>query len=524
MDFKPQFDQLDKAKTFIRHRQELVATFEPVKHGDILKQLLEQLKHLDFELLAFPEMKSLLEQITEIEQKLLSQDGSIKIDAALDADREQLKKLQKIVNSYKLNTKHYQILSIENLLLVADGNKWGICRNHNFIYLFNGAYWSEIDKEAIQEFLGQAAEKMGVTKFSARYFQFKEQLFKQFIGAAYLPTPQPPKDLVLINLKNGTFEISPKRNLLRQFNRADFITYQLPFDYDPDAKAPQFAKYLDHVLPDKERQLILAEYLGYIFIQPSTLKLEKVLLLYGTGANGKSVFFEVVTALLGSKNVSNFTLPSLTNDNGYYRAKISNMLLNYVTEINGKLEAAMFKQLASGEPVEARLPYGEPFTVDKYAKLMFNCNELPRDVEQTNAFFRRFLIVPFDVTIPESEQDRELPSKIIANEMSGVFNWVLSGLERLLKQKRFSDCEAARLAGENYKLQSDSVKLFLDETGYQKSSDTQTLIKELFAEYRSFCIEDGYLPVGKPNFIKRLQSSGVLVERKMIGNVAYLKR
>jgi putative DNA primase/helicase len=155
---------------------------------------------------------------------------------------------------------------------------------------------------------------------------------------------------------------------------------------------------------------------------------------------------------------------------------------------------------------------------------MFNCNELPRDVEQTNAFFRRFLIVPFDVTIPESEQDRELPSKIIANELSGVFNWVLAGLERLLNQKRFSDCEAARFAGENYRLQSDSVKLFLDETGYQKSSDAQTLIKELFVEYRSFCIEDGHLPVGKTNFIKRLQSSGVLVERKMIGNVASLRR
>jgi putative DNA primase/helicase len=72
-----------------------------------------------------------------------------------------------------------------------------------------------------------------------------------------------------------------------------------------------------------------------------------------------------------------------------------------------------------------------------YAKLIFNCNELPKDVEQTEAYFRRFLIIPFNVTIPEHEQDKELAKKIIDNELSGVFNWVLSGLKRLLMQQRF---------------------------------------------------------------------------------------
>ena len=93
-------------------------------------------------------------------------------------------------------------------------------------------------------------------------------------------------------------------------------------------------------------------------------------------------------------------MQSLTNENGYFRAKLANKLVNYASEINGKLESAIFKQLVSGEPVEARLPYGEPFTLKQYAKLIFNCNELPKDVEHTNAYFRRFLIIPFDVTIP----------------------------------------------------------------------------------------------------------------------------
>ena len=162
-------------------------------------------------------------------------------------------------------------------------------------------------------------------------------------------------------------------------------------------------------------------------------------------------------------------MQSLTNENGYFRAKLANKLVNYASEINGKLESAIFKQLVSGEPVEARLPYGEPFTLKQYAKLIFNCNELPKDVEHTNAYFRRFLIIPFDVTIPPQEQDKQLHTKIIEKELSGVFNWVLDGLNRLLEQKRFTDCEAVKQAVEQYKSQSDSVKMFIDENNYQST-------------------------------------------------------
>ena len=208
-------------------------------------------------------------------------------------------------------------------------------------------------------------------------------------------------------------------------------------------------------MPDIERQRVLAEFLGYVFIKhgSNTLKEEKALILYGTGANGKSVFFEIVTAMFGRENVSNYSLQSLTEEKGFYRAKISNKLVNYASEISGKLEASLFKNMVSGEPVEACLKYGQPFTMTDYAKFIFNCNELPKDVEYTNAYFRRFLIIPFDVTIPENEQDKNLHAKIIEKELSGVFNWVLDGLNRLLEQKRFSECEAAQKAVEKYKIE-----------------------------------------------------------------------
>ena len=498
MELKPVFNDLDNPETFINHIQQLKVGTEVLPHSKILHELLEQFEPLDFELLAFSQVKKLREQLEK------AAPGS-----------EQASEIQKKLEKLKLSSKHYLILAIENTLKLAENNHWGLCKNHDFIYLYNGTYWAEIDEGEFQKFLGEAAERMGIERFSARHYEFKEKLFKQFLATAYLPTPEPNNDVVLINLLNGTFEISSKGTRLRPFDRSDFITYQLPFEYNSQAKAPRFEQYLNEVLPDKERQRVLAEYLGFLFIKhgSNTLKEEKALMLYGTGANGKSVFFEIVNALLGTENVSNYSLQSLTNETGYFRAKLANKLVNYATEINGNLQASIFKQLTSGEPVEARLPYGHPFTLKQYAKLIFNCNELPKDVEHTEAYFRRFLIIPFDVTIPEQDQDKNLHTKIIENELPGVFNWVLEGLNRLLKQGRFSDCEAAKTTLAQYRIESNSVQMFLNENDYKGSLTNYKLIKELYLEYRAFCIEDGMTPFKKTNFIKQLRALGFVVDR-----------
>lgn len=424
----------------------------------------------------------------------------------------------------KLSKKHYLVTCIEKILETANRNNWGICRNHDFIYLYNGEYWSLLDNIEYQTFLGIAAEKMGVDKFDARLYTFREQLLKQFLAVANLPNP-PQSDKVLINLKNGTFEIDEGRMGLRKPDRNDFLTYQLPFSYDVNAKCPIFDNYLNTVLPDQERQRILAEYLGYLFIKPSQLKLEKALLLYGKGANGKSVFFDIVNALLGgTENVSSYSLQNLTNENGYYRAMLANKLVNYASEINGKLEASIFKQLVSGEPVEARLPYGEPFTLTNYAKMIFNCNELPKEVEQTTAFFRRFLIIPFEVTIPEEKQDKQLSQKIIKKELSGVFNWVLEGLKRLLKQKQFTQSDAVDNILKRYMKESNSVALFLEEEGYEVSMEHHVQLKELYVQYKVFCYEGSYYPVSKRNFSERLRNAKIKTERKNYGMVVYVNK
>ena len=428
------------------------------------------------------------------------------------------------VEEGKLSRKHFLICVVEEIIALAKNNNWGLCRNQEFIYIYNSAYWRLFDNAEFESFLGNAAERMGVKKFDARFYSFRGQLLKQFLATANLPKPKTADDMVLINLKNGTFEISTTHQNLRTPLPEDFMTHQLQFEYNPDAQCPLFLKYLNRVLPDKECQNVIAEYFGYVFIRPKVLKLEKTLLLYGGGANGKSVLFDIANAVFGAENTSSFSLQSLTNENGYYRAQIANKLVNYASEINSTLESDTFKKLVSGEPVDARLPYGDPFHIINYAKLIFNCNQLPKDVEHTHAYFRRFLIVPFDVTIPDEEQDKHLAQKIISAELSGVFNWILEGLNRLLEQKNFTDSSAVRAQLETYKKESDSICMFLSEEIYEKSITVSISLKTLYRDYQNYCKDNNYQSIGMRVFSERLRKLGYIIERKNYGRIVFMER
>jgi len=470
-------------------------------HNEILNQLLFDVKKVDYEAKGKESMEN-----------------KLKIPGLTSDQKEAI---QDAIEKFKLNEKHFLIISIDEIINLTKSKEWGICKNQDFIYLYNGAYWKSIDKEEFQMFLGEASEKMGVGRFTAKFYQFREKLFKQFISSEYFPTPPRAKDRVFINLLNGTFEVTEKP-MLRPFDSTNFIRYQLPFEYDERATAPKFMAYLDKVLPEADKQKVLSEFLGYVFVPQSHLKLEKALFLYGSGANGKSVFYEIMKALLGSHNTSEFTLQSLTDTTGYYRALIADKLVNYASEISGKLESTKFKSLASGEPMEARLPYGQPMIIEDYAKLIFNTNELPKDVEFNNAFFRRFIIIPFEVTIPENEQNKTLHKEIVDNELPGVFNWVLDGLKRLLDQKGFSKSPSIDRALEEFRTESDTVKRFLDDSEYRSDNEHKIPLKDLYQEYKSFANDEGHRVLANPSFSKRLKALKIHMNREGKGMQVYL--
>jgi len=144
---------------------------------------------------------------------------------------------------------------------------------------------------------------------------------------------------------------------------------------------------------------------------------------------------------------------------------------------------------------------------------------LSKQVEITDAYFRRFLIIPFEVTIPPEEQDKELANKIIENELSGVFNWVLQGLQRLQKNGRFSRSEKIDEQIASYRKQSDTVLLFLDDEGYEKSPDKHMKVKDLYKEYAEYCTNYGYMKLNRKNMKERLKKGQYQISRLNVGYV-----
>lgn len=477
LDFSAQARVID-AEVIRAEANDLLSPNLKITHDSVLREILDSLEPLDF-----------------------------RAEAGLDSGDN-------------LSQKHQVVLTVSAVLAASFSLQCGLCRNQDFIYTYNGEYWKQVDREMLKTFLGEAAEKLGVEIITAKYHKFRDELYKQFLMFAHLPKPENESETVVINLQNGTFEITEKEFYIRDFRREDFLTYQLPFEYEPNAAYPKWQAFLDEVLPDKSKQDVLAEYIGYVFARH--LKLEKTLILFGTGANGKSVVFEVINALLGKENITNYSLEALGGN--YYRAMIANKLLNYSSEISNRLQAEKFKQLTSGEPVEARLPYGQPFTLYNYARLAFNCNELPKDVEHSEAFFRRFLIIPFDITIPEYRRNPNLPKEIISTELSGVFNWMLDGLKRLLRQNGFSPCDAVQKMVENFRRESNSVAMFIEDEEYQKSSTDFEPLKDLYPLYRNYCQDNGFRAVNSKNLAKRLEELGFESEKKSFGKVFYLKK
>lgn len=486
---------------------------EAIPNDKLLSQLLKSIQPVNFILKAYPESLDILKQMEMLKPHVLNADGSFN-----DVNQNEISeynRLQKKLTGLKLNKAKYMIIVLDEIARIAKEKDFGLCKRNGSIYCYNGCYWSLLDKDKFAYFLGKAALAMGMNQFECRPHTFREDIYKQFLSEAYLEVKEPDENATLICLLNGTYEISSNgKSKLREFRKSDFLTYQLPFEYDKDAKAPLFDKYINQVLPDVEKQNVLSEFTGSIFIRPKTLKLEKFLTCYGSGANGKSLYFDLLNSLLGKENISNYSLQSLTDSTGYTRAKLGGSLLNYSSELSSKMDPQIFKQLTSQEPIECRLPYGEPFILTEFSKLAANTNVLPKNTEITTGFFRRFLLIHFDQEISEKDQDRDLAGKIIAAEKSGMFNWILQGLDRLLKNRGFSPCKAMDEALSMYRTESDSVMMFISDNGYEISEKGYTLMQNLFRDYRFYCTDNGYRPVNLKNFSNRLLAMKFLRKRK----------
>ena len=389
---------------------------------------------------------------------------------------------------------------VDHFKAVLEGASFGIARLNGSLHIFHTDHWEPTNDDEIQSTLGKFAQDLGHRLSEARHFQFRAELAKQLFSACDTIHPEPGKSAV--NFLNGTLHIDAKGERLEAHRQGDGLTYVLPFHYDTEADCPQFDRYLARVLPDSESQTVLFEFLGWIFLRD--LKLEKMLILYGSGHNGKSVLFDITTALLGETNISALSLESLKTPEK--RLPLVGKLLNYGSEVSGNVAPDILKKASSGEPLEFRRLYGDPFTSPNYARLAFNANTLPSETEITDGFFRRFLIIPFEQTITAEEKDPDLASKIIANELPGVMNHVLDGMRRLRASRKFSPCRKADECLRTYQNESDTVAQFLEEEGWTADPEGRKGKSELFQEYSEYCTASGFSRLNIKKFASRLKT------------------
>lgn len=353
--------------------------------------------------------------------------------------------------------KNIKVAIVDELLIEANKEQKYITKDYELFYIFNGFYWVYLEKNQVANFLKRVAMKFGYKEIESKDEAFKDSLLKQLASESFIHYSSTSTNK--INLLNGTLEISNEDISLKAFDYRDFLKYQLNFNYDPESKNGIFQNYLDIVLPDKDTQRTLQEVSGYLFIKD--LKLELMFFLYGNGSNGKSVFFEILKGVIGDDNITNYSLEKLTDDNGYSRAKLKDKILNYGLDISlGKINPDKVKTLASNEPIEARLPYQEPFIMTNYAKMIFNFNKIENaNIEHTHGFYRKLLFIPFNTTIDDSQKDINLHKKILKNK-SGVLNWIITGIENVLKNKRIFISKECSNFKDDLLRKSDSVSLF----------------------------------------------------------------
>ncbi|MDD5229393.1 MAG: phage/plasmid primase, P4 family [Methylococcales bacterium] len=413
--------------------------------------------------------------------------------------------------------KHIKVAIVDTLIKTAKKHNWHIIHNEGFFYIFNSAFWVALQDSEVKQLLKNAAIKMKHLEIECRDVLFVDKLFQQATQDGFFAERNLKKQSI-INLKNGSLVLDERGATLKPFDYRDFLTHQLDFDHTPDAVNNQFQQYLDDVLPNKDTQKTLQQVAGYLFIKG--LKLELTFFLYGTGANGKSVFFEIINGVIGSENISNYSLESLTDEKGYHRAMIKDKIVNYGTDIRlTKIDAGMFKTLSSGEPIDARLPYRDPFTMTDYAKLIFNVNKMDSaNVEHTHGFFRRFLIIPFNETIPELLQDKDLHKKILTDR-AGVLNWMIEGAKEVVKNRKiFVSAECDQFKKQLMK-ETDSVAMFEEQfikENLRGTFYTETVTNS-YLEYKQYCLDAGFKALGRNNFSKRMQAIGFTNTKLDIG-------
>lgn len=364
------------------------------------------------------------------------------------------------------------------------------------LYRWTGTHWdampiNELEKLALNWLADEVSEKCN-TRLAASCAATTVQRARSLPDASHAVIP----------VANGYIHFVGGEIVLLPHDKSIGVTYCLACDFNKDAVASKFTSFIEAALPDNDVRAYLQEYAGYTL--QADCRHQIGCWLIGGGGNGKSTFAQVMQSL-HRKPVA-MQLDAL---DGFNLAGLVGASLVYCDETPQRIDEQRLKTLVSGDSVQIDRKYRDPLVIRPVAKWIVSGNALPSISDHSDGFWRRWFIVPFN-TKPTSIQPL-LGDLIIKSEMSGVLNWALDGLKRLLaRNDSLPPMPAAMVqAQKTGKQQSNSVSAWVvDCEADADISGGNTLSKKLtYHFYRDWCSRNGMKSVSAQKFWERLEPS-----------------
>jgi putative DNA primase/helicase len=295
------------------------------------------------------------------------------------------------------------------------------------------------------------------------------------------------KGEIVINCANCVLVVSPHGMRVLSHSESYYFAGQMAASYRPDAQAPDFESAVQFSLPDAADVELLRCFSGYILMPDC--RHEAALVSYGPAETGKGTVATGIHAALGDQLVTNMSLSQLSDPNNKNLAKLAGAALNLSSELDAiEVSSENFKQLVSGEGLDADRKFKDSISLRSSCKLWFSANHLPRFHKGTDAELRRLHFLRFDRKAPQ--RDETLKERIEA-ERDGVLIFMLDGLRTLLSTRKFpKPSERSNETKERFSLQNDPIKAFV-EAQCKLGPEFKIPKTQLFNAYANFCEANG---------------------------------
>ncbi len=317
-----------------------------------------------------------------------------------------------------------------------------------------------------------------------------------------------PKEKIAV--ENGILNLEEKE--LEDFNpEKQYPLAKIPIKYNPEAEIGKIETEIIDEIFQKEDKPLIQEYAGYCLYKDYPYA--KALVLLGGGANGKSTFINLLLRFLGKDNVSGSSLYKLLTDE-HTRVNLYGKLANLAAETPDALKNTDdFKKMTGDDLLDARRLYQESFKFKNYAKLIFAANQLPETNDYTDAFFRRIMLVDCPYKFTKNPHDNhknanpDILEEIITEEnLSGMLNWALEGLDRVLDKGGFSETKSREEIKERWIRETDPERAFINkflETDY----NYYVIRSDIHEAYKEYCNENELEAKDQAQLTKKIKSS-----------------